>query len=90
MLLKRYFSYSNPFSRMTMLQNWGLLMFYCSDFLKDAGLFFRRTSIDRRNAAGGGDASLYGFVWTGRRSAASGAAAVGGAGGKTGGVRLFS
>lgn len=45
MLLKRYFSYSNPFSRMTMLQNWGLLMFYCSDFLKDAVYFLEERQL---------------------------------------------
>lgn len=33
--LKKYYTKSNPFSALPMLNNYGLLMFYCSDFMKD-------------------------------------------------------
>lgn len=34
-LLKRCYACSNPYSELPMLENWGLLMFYCAQFLKD-------------------------------------------------------
>lgn len=34
-LLKNYYEKSNPFSALPMLDNYGLLMFYCSAFMKD-------------------------------------------------------
>lgn len=34
-LLKNYYEKSNPFSMLPMLNNFGLLMFYCSSFMKD-------------------------------------------------------
>ncbi len=34
-LLKNYYEKSNPFSMLPMLNNYGLLMFYCSSFMKD-------------------------------------------------------
>lgn len=34
-LLKNYYKKSNPFSMLPMLNNYGLLMFYCSSFMKD-------------------------------------------------------
>lgn len=34
-LLKKYYAKSNPFSALPMLNNYGLLMFYCSAFMKD-------------------------------------------------------
>lgn len=34
-LLKKYYLKSNSFSALPMLHNFGLLMFYCSDFMKD-------------------------------------------------------
>lgn len=33
--LKKYYAKSNPFSALPMLNNYGLLMFYCSAFMKD-------------------------------------------------------
>lgn len=34
-LLKSYYEKSNPYSMLPMLNNYGLLMFYCSSFMKD-------------------------------------------------------
>lgn len=34
-LLKKYYEKSNPFSALPMIDNYGLLMFYCSAFMKD-------------------------------------------------------
>lgn len=34
-LLRRRYELSNPFSALPMVDNWGLLMFYCGSFLKD-------------------------------------------------------
>jgi len=34
-LLRNYYEKSNPFSMLPMLNNYGLLMFYCSSFMKD-------------------------------------------------------
>lgn len=33
--LKKYYAKSNPFSELPMLNNYGLLMFYCASFMKD-------------------------------------------------------
>lgn len=35
-LLKHYYAKSNPFSELPMVDNYGLLMFYCSAFMKDS------------------------------------------------------
>jgi len=38
-LLKRYYTKSNPYSALTMEDNYELLMFYCSSFMKDCVYF---------------------------------------------------
>lgn len=35
-ILHTHYQKSNPFSALPLLDNWGLIMFYCSNFLKDA------------------------------------------------------
>lgn len=37
--LKKYYAKSNPFSALPMIGNYGLLMFYCSSFMKDCVLY---------------------------------------------------
>ena len=38
-LLHNYYQKSNPFSELPMIDNWGLLMFYCSAFMKNCVYF---------------------------------------------------
>lgn len=41
-LLRQCYEHSNPYSELPMLDNWGLLMFYCAEFLKDCVYYSAR------------------------------------------------
>lgn len=44
-LLQRYYQRSNPLSALPMLENYGLLMFYCADFMKECVYYSRQRDV---------------------------------------------